>query len=69
MVLCIDRFWVFGRSTRRGSIFQSGITIRQDSLQNAALEISDAALQNLLNQAWHGLGLPKGQTVCQGQSC
>ena len=33
------------------SIFKSNILKLEDSLQNAALEISDAALQNILTQA------------------
>ena len=39
------------KKTRNFSIFQSNMLKLEDSLQNAALEISDAALQNILTQA------------------
>ena len=40
-----------GKKQRNFSIFQSNMLKLEDSLQNAALEISDAALQNILTQA------------------
>ena len=44
-------FWAMEKKTRNFSIFQSNMLKLEDSLQNAALEISDAALQNILTQA------------------